>query len=46
MTEQHDFDSNDSSSFIIGIFAAALSGAFVGMVAGALGAVFAMLTWY
>jgi len=42
---EHDFDPDGTSSIIIGLMAAALSGAFVGMVAGALGAVFAVLTW-
>lgn len=46
MTEHDDFDPDDgSSAILIGLMAAALSGAIVGVVAGALGAVFAMLTW-
>ena len=40
----HDFE-DDSSSIIIGLLAAALSGAIVGMVAGACGAVLCMMTW-
>jgi hypothetical protein len=44
MNHYDDFEV-DGRSQIIGLMAAALSGAFVGMVAGAMGAVFAMLTW-
>lgn len=44
MTEQ-DSDPGDHGMMLIGLCAAALSGAFVGVVCGAIGAVLAMLTW-
>jgi|GEM_PF-6012560 len=43
---EHDFDPDEGcSSIIIGLMAAALSGAIVGVVAGAIGATLAFLTW-
>lgn len=46
MDDFDDFDpENRRPSILIAIIAAALSGAFVGMVAGAIGASLAFLTW-
>ena len=42
---EDDFNPDGRSSILIGLCAAALSGAIVGVVAGAIGAVFAVLTW-
>lgn len=38
-------DLNSRSAILIGLMAAALSGAIVGMVAGAIGALLAVMTW-
>ena len=40
----YDYD-DEGSALLIGLAAAALSGAFVGMVAGAIGASLAWMTW-
>lgn len=45
MTDFHDFDDDDSSPMIIGLILAVLTSAIIGMVAGAIGAPMAWITW-